>query len=121
MSKEFHYGKNALIVFLQGEIDQHSTIELKQKIDIEIEQCSKKNIIFNLKDVSLMDSSGIGLIVGRYKLTNSLGGTTILCNANTTVNKMIELSGISKVIKSFNSLQDAEIALLLENQRKDVK
>ena len=121
MSKEFSYEKNTLIVFLSGEIDQHTTVEIKQKIDIELEQSLRKNIIFDLKDVVLMDSSGIGLIVGRYKLTKALGGTTVLCNAIGSVNKMIELSGIGKIVKNFKSLHEAEKALAIQNEGEELK
>lgn len=111
MSKEFLNGKNALIVNLCGEIDQYATAQLKEKIDIELECSSKPNLIFDLSEVTLMDSSGIGLIVGRYKSAQALGGTLLLCGATPSVRRMIELSGIGKVIKSYESIAKAEKAL----------
>ena len=119
MSKEFKAGKNALTVYLRGEIDQYKANEMKQKIDIEIEQSTKKNLIIDLSEVDLMDSSGIGLIVGRYKLTLSLGGTTVICSAKKNIAKMIELSGIEKVISYYKSADDAERALSLRNWWKE--
>ena len=117
MPKNFTTGKNALIIRLCGEIDQYAAAELKSSIDIEIENSSKKNLIFDLGDVELMDSSGIGLIVGRYKLITSLGGKMALCNAPKSVLKMIKLSGIEKVVKTYKTLSEAEKAIIAEEGR----
>ena len=111
MSKQFSLGKNALIVNLSGEIDQYAAAQLKEIIDIEVENSPRKNLVFDLKEVTMMDSSGIGLIVGRYKLVSSLGGKLLLCNASETVAKMLKLSGIEKVIKLYPTLNDAEKSL----------
>ncbi len=117
MSKDFSLGKNSLIVHLRGEIDQYAAAELKENIDIEIENSPKKNLIFDLMGVSLMDSSGIGLIVGRYKLVTSLGGRVLICNASESVLKMIKLSGIQKVIEIFKTQSEAEKSLSREKGR----
>ncbi len=108
MTKLFSKGKNSLIVNLCGEIDQYAAAELKGSIDVEIQSFSKRNVIINLKDVEMMDSSGIGLIVGRYKLTTSLGGKFVICNASSNIKRMVELSGITKVINYYDSLTEAE-------------
>ena len=110
MTREFHIGKNALIFHLHGEIDQYAAAELKEKMDIEFESSHKRNLIIDLKNVALMDSSGIGLIVGRYKLVSSIGGELAVCNASDTVKKMLELGGITKIIKHYKTLSDAEKA-----------
>ena len=117
MANNFSLGKNALIVHLIGEIDQYAAAELKESIDVEIENSPKKNLIFDLSGVTLMDSSGIGLIVGRYKLISSLGGKVILCNASETVSKMIKLSGIQKVITLTKTQSEAERLLTVEKGR----
>lgn len=113
--KEFDNSKNALIVNLRGEIDQFAAAELKEKIDIEIESSSKQNLIINLAEVKLMDSSGIGLIVGRYKAIRSLGGNIALCCASPFVRKMIELSGLGKIIKCYDSISEADKALSISH------
>lgn len=117
MANNFSIGKNSLIVHLRGEIDQYAAAELKESIDVEIENSPKKNLIFDLEGVSLMDSSGIGLIVGRYKLITSLGGKVALCNASKTVSKMIKLSGIQKIVGIYNSQSEAEKSLSVEKGR----
>ena len=111
MTRLFNSAKNALVVELSGEIDQCVANEIKDRIDIEILNSSKKNVIFDLGKVTLMDSSGIGLIVGRYKTAKNLGGTLVLCKATPGVRRMIDLSGIGKVITMYNSLNEADVAL----------
>ena len=111
MGRLFNNSSNALVVHLSGEIDQCAANEIKDSIDIEILNSSKKNIIFNLEKVTLMDSSGIGLIVGRYKTAKNLGGTLVMCGATPSVRRMIDLSGIGKVISMYNSVNEADCAL----------
>lgn len=108
MGKDFIVKNDALIVCLSGEIDQYAAAVLKEKIDIEIEVTSKKNLIFDLRDVTLMDSSGIGLILGRYKLVKMYSGSVALCGASPTVKKIIDLSGITKIIPHFKKREEAE-------------
>ena len=112
MIKEFETSKNSLVVYLHGEIDQYAAAELKTRIDIEVKSSTKRNLIIDLSHVELMDSSGIGLIVGRYKLTTSLGGKFAVCNASDYVKKMIELSGITKVINYYSNVSEAEKAFI---------
>lgn len=111
MENQFKHTKNALIVYLCGEVDQYAAAEMRDKIDLEIENMMRKNLIFELSEVTLMDSSGIGLIVGRYKLINSLGGKVILCGATESIEKMIALSGILKIVTVCKNLTDAKKCL----------
>lgn len=118
MAKDFLVKSNSLVVLLNGEIDQYVVTELKDRIDVEIEATARKNLIFDLSNVTLMDSSGIGLILGRYKVLKALGGSVAVSGASPSVKRIIDLSGISKIIpyyknrdaadKSFDSAINAE-------------
>ena len=101
MANDFHIGKAALIVYLHGEIDQYAAADLKGRIDIEIESSPKKNLILELSEVELMDSSGIGLIVGRYKLVTAIGGKLALCCASDNVQRMIQFYIHIHIIHTF--------------------
>ena len=57
-----------------------------------------KKVIFDFDSVTFMDSSGIGLIIGRYKFTNMLGGKLEVANLTQNVKKIFEMSGILKLI-----------------------
>ena len=108
MNKIFSEEKNELIFTLSGELDQYAVAELKEHIDFKIQTSKKRNVIINLKSVEMMDSSGIGLIVGRYKLTTSLGGKFAICNPNENIKRILLLSGITKVIKCCETLSEAK-------------
>ena len=108
MVKQFEKRLNTLVVHLYGEIDQYAANEIKGKIDVEIETTNKKNIVMDLSGVDFMDSSGIGLIVGRYKHAKALGHNFSVCGGKDTIRKVVELSGIIKVIPLLKSVSEAE-------------
>lgn len=112
MKRQFEKTKNALVVFLAGEIDQFAASELKSRIDVEMENSGKRNLIIDLSGVSLMDSSGIGLIVGRYKNLKPLGGKVVVSGGKNGVKKVVELSGITKLIPYFEDVEKADKSLI---------
>lgn len=93
-----HIG-TTLVAKLDGEIDHHCAEELRIKIDREISRSNVKNLIFDFKKVDFMDSSGIGVIAGRYKIINSLGGKVMIIRAGEQVDKILEISGLKKIME----------------------
>ena len=91
--------KHALLVSLEGELDHHTANSVREKIDTEIKRSNAKNIIFDFRKLNFMDSSGIGVIIGRYKVSKILGGETIIFSPTNAVRRIIEMSGIHKIIK----------------------
>ena len=87
-----------LIFKMDEEIDECTAQKIRRKLDNEIERYMPKEVIFDFNNVSFMDSAGIGLIIGRYKLANMLGGQVQVANLTTPVRKIFEMSGISKLI-----------------------
>ncbi|MEG1774675.1 MAG: anti-sigma factor antagonist [Oscillospiraceae bacterium] len=63
-----------LRVLLFGEIDHHSAIEMRRQIDEAAERHRPRNLVLDFGGVTFMDSSGIGLVMGRYKLVGGWGG-----------------------------------------------
>ncbi len=96
-----------LIIQVSGEIDHHTAKELREKADAALEQMGGKNIIFGFQEVTFMDSSGIGVMIGRYKQIQSLGGRIAVVGANEKIGEIIRLSGLSKILPSFRILEDA--------------
>ena len=93
------YEKDKLLVFkIIDEIDDHSVQMIRRKADYEIERYMPKKVIFDFDSVTFMDSSGIGLLIGRYKFTNMLGGKLEVANLTQNVKKIFEMSGILKLI-----------------------
>ena len=71
---------------------------MRRRIDNEIERYMPKEVIFDFNKVSFMDSAGIGLIIGRYKLINMIGGELKIANVNTQIQKIFEMSGLLRLI-----------------------
>lgn len=103
--------KRALVVYLEGELDHHSAEKIRTVLDKEIKRTNAVNLIMDFRNVSLMDSSGIGVIMGRYRLVKILGGTVIVFGCNEQIRRIIEMSGIEKIVKIANSLDNALLLL----------
>ena len=103
MDLKFKRKNKTLIILVAGEIDHHSSKELRSKTESALEQMGGRNIIFGL------DSAGIGVMIGRYKQVQSLGGRIAIACPNEKIEEMIQLSGLSRLLPTFVSL-DAAIA-----------
>ena len=98
MESKFYDKDKLLILKITDEIDDHNVQNIRRKADYEIERYMPKKIIFDFDSVTFMDSAGIGLIIGRYKFTNMLGGKLEVANLTQSVKKIFEMSGILKLI-----------------------
>ena len=86
-----------LTAALIGELDHHAAAELRQKIDTAVLSCRPRRLTVDLGRLTFMDSSGIGLIMGRYRLMASLGGDLRLAGATPRIERMIRLAGLDKL------------------------
>lgn len=88
-----------LKIYIDGEIDHHSARPLRRKIDEMLYYYRPKAVALDLSEVMFMDSSGLGLILGRFTLARELGGELRVINPNESVMKILELAGTSRLIK----------------------
>lgn len=86
-----------LIVYLNGELDHHTTRNIREDTDTAIALKKPKHLILDFKNVTFMDSSGIGLIMGRYRVMQSYRGTMEVRNVNAQTKKLFELAGIGSI------------------------
>jgi len=107
MGVSFKILGQTLVVSPTGELDHHNASALREKIDKETTRENIKNIVFDFSDVSFMDSSGIGLIIGRYKLITALGGVTAVCHMGDALKRIFDISGLKKIIRSYKDIDDA--------------
>ncbi len=91
------HGKS-LVVSVKGELDQHNAAVLREQTDIRISHMNIRRLIFDFSNLEFMDSSGIGVVIGRYKLMQSVGGDVFVAEAKPHVKKILELSGIRKIV-----------------------
>lgn len=84
---------------MSEEIDHCIAEKIRNRADFEIQKYMPKKVLMDFNNVSFMDSAGIGMILGRYKNINMLGGTLELINVTPSIKKVLEMSGILKIIK----------------------
>jgi stage II sporulation protein AA (anti-sigma F factor antagonist) len=98
-----YYAKERLLLFkITEEIDEFKVKEIRRKADYEIERFMPKRVVFDFDSVIFMDSSGIGMVIGRYKQTAMLGGKFEVTNLTEQVRKIFEMSGVLKLIPEVN-------------------
>ena len=102
---------NTIIVLLDGELDHHTAEKVRTKLDLELISGGVKNMIFDFSKVSFMDSSGIGVIIGRQKNVARLGGKTAVVGMNAQTRKILELTGFKGIIPFFESIEQASKAM----------
>ncbi|MFL0251743.1 anti-sigma F factor antagonist [Clostridium neuense] len=107
MNLEFEIKNDKLIATIIGELDHHSSDEIRNRIDDRIDRGGYKKVILDFSNVTFMDSSGIGVIIGRYKKLKLLNSNLCIANVNKSIKKVFELSGIFKIIEVYSSLKEA--------------
>lgn len=85
--------------FLDGEIDHHTAAELRETIDLAVNEHKPTLLVLDFKNVSFMDSSGIGLVMGRYKTINELDGELAIVNTSPGIGKVMRLAGMERLAK----------------------
>jgi len=104
---EFKNIDNTLIVKLVGELDHHVSKEIRNQLDDMILNMRSKNLIFDFEDLNFMDSSGIGVIIGRYKNINKLGGSVAVVGVSEKINKIFDLAGLYNIINKYENQSEA--------------
>ncbi len=89
-----------MIVFLSGEIDHHSAKDIRDGIDKIMIESKPKCMIINLAGIGFMDSSGLGLILGRYRRATELGIQLYISGADKNVLRILKMAGVDKIIKT---------------------
>ena len=91
--------KDKLCVKIIGEIDHHNASIIRENVDIEIKSGGIRQLVFDFSGLEFMDSSGIGILMGRYKLMKIYGGSVTVLGACDYIEKIIRLSGLENMIK----------------------
>ena len=95
----FDFKDGTLYVSLIGEINHHNAVFVRQEIDEKIQELRPQNLVLDLADVPFMDSSGLGLVIGRYQLMKDLGGTLTVANPSAEHQKIFKAAGLNKLVK----------------------
>jgi stage II sporulation protein AA (anti-sigma F factor antagonist) len=102
---------DVLIVRLDGELDHHTADDLRSQMENAIDKYKTYHILLSLQNLHFMDSSGLGVILGRYKQITAKGGDMIICSINPVIYRLFELSGLFKIINIKESEHEALLVL----------
>lgn len=83
---------------LKGEIDMHAADRLRRELEASLDHARPEVLILDMEGVSFIDSSGLGVILGRYRRLKKEGGTMVICQPKPQVLRLLQLSGLDKII-----------------------
>ena len=101
---KYQVQENCLTIFLPEDVDHHNAEEIKREADRLLGTRNIRSIIFDFEKTSFMDSSGIGMIMGRYKNIRFAGGTVLAVRVNERIRRILTLSGVYKYIDIYEDL-----------------
>ena len=87
-----------LCVHLSGEIDHCVAASLRGEIESLLRDPTAKSLWLDFSDVTFMDSSGVGMIIGRYKTMKARGGSVHACGLHPPVDRLFHLAGLHRII-----------------------
>ncbi|QAT43052.1 anti-sigma F factor antagonist [Aminipila luticellarii] len=116
---DFQMKDDVLIVNIVGDLDHHQATQAREEIDRTIEAFKSKNLILDFSKVEFMDSSGIGVVMGRYNKVKEKGGEILIIGCSKYVKLILEMAGIFTIIRYCESLNEAlEKFQAMEEQRE---
>jgi stage II sporulation protein AA (anti-sigma F factor antagonist) len=104
---EFEVYDHCLIIKLKEELDHHNAIPIRNHADKQIMERNIKDIVFDFTGSDFMDSSGIGVIMGRYKKVIFTGGKVFVTGISPNVDRIFRLSGLYKIIHKYDTIKEA--------------
>ncbi len=106
MSLEFKKIRSTLIVRVAGEMDMLIADKMRTEIDRRIDDKSVKNLVLNLEKVTFIDSSGLGVVIGRYKRITAKQGRMFIVGARPQVEKILFFSGVNRLVPMYKNEQE---------------
>ena len=84
--------------FIQGDIDHHTAKDIREQIDGYVQERRPRLLNLDFSSVQFMDSSGIGLIMGRHTRMQAVGGMLVVREPNERIMKIFELAGLTRIV-----------------------
>lgn len=100
---EMEHHRHVLIVRLAGELDHHTADLVRMQLDEAIQRRQTEHLVLSLKDLEFMDSSGLGVLLGRYKIIKQKGGKMAVCDVSPPVYRLLEMSGLFKIMPIYDN------------------
>ena len=99
MKSQYIMEKGCLVVYVPRELDHHQANRTRTETDLLIDTYHVRHLVFDFTETEFMDSSGIGVIIGRCKNLGYSGGDVSACHLNERVDKIFTVSGLKKIIQ----------------------
>ncbi len=97
MNVVIYNNNNRCLVELHGELDHHNASCARMNIDMAIDSKCPSELYIDFSGVTFMDSSGIGLVMGRYRILHEYGGTLYIVNCSPSIRRVMQLAGMNKL------------------------
>jgi len=98
---------NNLVARVDGELDMSVAGGFRAQVEAALDREGVRNLILNFSEVSFIDSSGLGAILGRYKRVSQAGGAMAIVNPQPQVKRILELSGIMRIMNTYPTEEEA--------------
>ena len=102
---KYQVQENCLTIYLPREVDHHNADEIRKEADAVISRNHIRYVIFDFDRTDFMDSSGIGVIMGRYRMICLIGGEVWAVHANARIRKILTMSGVTKIMQIYEEEQ----------------
>lgn len=98
---------DTIVVQIDGELDHHTAVLVKNKLDDMLNDQGIKNIVIDISDLNFMDSSGVGLFIGRFKTVSLRGGKLAVTGIKANLHKVFEVSGLYRIVRAYDTVREA--------------
>ena len=102
MAQDFAIIENYLMMKMPEEVGHYEAADISRTADHFLMNSKAKNVVFDFEDTVLMDSSGIGVIIGRYRKVDCFGGKVFLIHCNKQIKRVIHMAGLLRYVEMMN-------------------
>lgn len=102
-AEDFRVIDNCLMIHLPEEIDHHQAGVICERADGYLLRADVCNVVFDFENTRFMDSSGIGIIMGRYRKVSCFGGRVYAIHVDAQIKRIFKLSGLNKIVEVLES------------------
>ncbi len=112
----FRISDDILIACIKGEVDHHSSAPLRNSIDKAMDAFCCRNLVMDFSGVEFMDSSGIGVALGRYKRMQATGGRICISGCSEYIRRLLEMAGVFTIIPEKKDYESAVMSISGQEQ-----
>ena len=98
---EYEVKGEMLVIRLKTDLDHHTALTVRESADTLLARSHAKHILFDFTGVEFMDSSGIGVVMGRYKQMQYAGGEVFVYGIGKSVDRIFQMSGLYRLVKEY--------------------